>query len=118
MGLAIAYDHPGFASNQGGFDPADPDHLFRTARLAFDNSYPTGGEPLAPLDLGLSSIDCLIVSRTAGYTFEFVYTTNKLMVLVGDYDNAADGPLVEVANATDLSALTAVHFIVFGKIAR
>ena len=32
----------------------------------------------------------------------------------GNNDNATDGPLVEVANKADLSALTAVKFLAVG----
>lgn len=78
--------------------------LARTANIATDSSYPTGGESLTPADLGLSTIKFLAASANAGYVPEYDYTNQKLKLYYGDNNNASDGPLIEVPNTTDLSA--------------
>jgi hypothetical protein len=45
----------------------------------FDSSYPTGGEPLTPADLGLSSILFLHATPASGYSFEYDFTNQKLI---------------------------------------
>ena len=47
--------------------------------IAFDSSYPTGGESLTPANVGLSTITNLSVSPKSGYTFEYDYTNQKLL---------------------------------------
>lgn len=88
--------------------------------VAFDNSYPTGGEQLGSAAtaaagaaaLGLSTVLFLHASSTSGYTFEYDYA-GKLLAYYGNND-AADGPLIEVPNATDLSAVTGVRILAIG----
>lgn len=46
--------------------------------IAFDSSYPTGGEALAPKDFGLRQIDLLLVQPAVGLAFEYDYTNQKL----------------------------------------
>ena len=55
--------------------------------LAFDSSYPTGGESLTGLMVGLSTIDVMRADAKSGYLFEYNYTTQKLMA----YNFAASG---------------------------
>jgi hypothetical protein len=80
--------------------------------IALDNSYPTGGEVIA-IDK-MEKIDRLFV-QGGGYIFEFVPSSQKLKVLIGDNNNAADAPAVESANAADLSAVTAAQYIAIGS---
>jgi hypothetical protein len=80
-----------------------------TKIVTFDASYPTGGESLTPADLGLAQIDILLVSVVsegvhAGAVVQYDYTAKKLKVFVEEAV-AAGGVLLEIANATDLSAL-------------
>ena len=84
------------------------------ADLDFDSSYPTGGEPLTPEDLGLSAIDFLIAEPAAGYLFEYDHTNEKLIARHFDYDAVADGAAIQVPNTTNLSAVTGVRVIAFG----
>ena len=81
--------------------------------IALDSSYPTGGEALDVS--GNESFDVLIASSTSGYVFSFAASSQKLLAYVGDNDAASDGPLAQVANTTDLSALTAIPFIAIGS---
>lgn len=73
--------------------------------ITFDNSYATGGESLTASDLGLANITFLKAENKLGYVVTYDYANQKLMAFYGDNNNAADGPLVEVPNATDLSTL-------------
>lgn len=82
--------------------------------IALDDSYPTGGEAITPADLGLAQVFALIAFPTAGYVPEWDGTNKKLKMYWADYDAAADGALVEVANTTNLSALAAIPFIALG----
>jgi hypothetical protein len=86
--------------------------------LAFDSSYPTGGEALptgtTTAKFGLSKVDFVIIPTSAGYTFAYDYTNDKILAYYGDNNNAADGPAIEVPNTTDLSALTSVRAFVVG----
>lgn len=88
---------------------------WRYVTIAFDSSYPTGGEAIAPAaKFGLQKVNMVITQPKSGYTFEYDYTNDKLLVYWGDNNNASDGPSVEVANTTNLSTLTGVKAIVIG----
>lgn len=76
------------------------------ADIQFDSSYPTGGEALNPADLGLEVIEAVVaVGSGGGYLFDYIPASKKLLVFRSDYPAVSAGPLVEVPNATDLSAL-------------
>lgn len=51
------------------------------ADIAFDASYPTGGEGLTPGDVGLTKIDRAIIEPKSGYVFEYDYSNEKLKAL-------------------------------------
>jgi hypothetical protein len=82
----------------------------RVVTVTFDASYPTGGESFTPANVGLSAFSVVIpsinagVAAHAGRVVQFDYTNNKLMVFVEEAV-AAGGPLLEVADTTDLSTL-------------
>lgn len=82
---------------------------FTTLRsVAFDNSYPTGGEAVSDVQLGFSlKPDFVEIPPKSGYVFEYDAAAKKIKVYVEEAV-AAGGPLVEVANLTDLSTLTGV----------
>ena len=84
--------------------------------LAFDASYPTGGEALTASDLGFQAAPRDVrIEPKSGYVFEYDKTNSKVLAYYGDNNNAADGPLIEVANAANLSTLTGVKVIARGK---
>ena len=87
----------------------------RIYEVAFDSSYPTGGESLTPAMFGLNTIDFLLAEPAGGYTFEYDHANSKLIARVGDNDAVADGPGVQVANATNLSTVTGVRVLVLGR---
>jgi len=79
--------------------------------FAGENPYATGGM------LGLeASVEAALVEGRriigiipqdcAGYLPVWVPSTNKVKVYYVDNNNAADGPLIEVPNGTDLSSIT------------
>lgn len=76
--------------------------------LAFDSSYPTNGEDYSST-LG-NDVMSLQIHSFSGYTFHPDYANKKIKVYVGDNDNAGDAPGAEVANTTNLAALSAVPF--------
>ena len=80
----------------GGDDGAVTEEV--QGKLTFDSSYPTGGELLAPSDLGLDDIDHLNVMLLSGAFPVWDKTNDKLKVFT------AAG--AEVANTTDLSSLS------------
>ena len=87
----------------------------RIGTITFDDSYPTGGEAITAANLNFSGgITNLIAEPSlGGYVPVWDKTNSKIKVLYGDYNNSADGPLIEVPNAADLSTVT-VRFIAFG----
>jgi hypothetical protein len=63
---------------------------FVTGTIAFDSSYPTGGESLAAADLGLAKIDFIQVSPK-GFLFEYDYTNSLLLVKSQGYAHGTGG---------------------------
>ena len=94
--------------------------------VAFDSSYPTGGEviDLSPYfgDTGGILLACFVPEDTQGYVCKYIGDTNRTMaggllkLYYADYDAEADGVLIEAANELDVSALTAVRVIAFGVV--
>lgn len=75
--------------------------------IAFDSSYPTNGEALTIKQLGLTyEADQILIMPFNGYTFKYDKTNAKVLA----YGSAGN----EVANTTDLSALTAVQVLAIG----
>ena len=69
------------------------------ATIAFDNSYPTGGEAVTAAELGLdSTIDAVIVTTGGSDTVVYNRSTGKLQIFT------ADG--TEATNASDQSAVS------------
>ena len=75
-------------------------------------TYATGGVPMpAGGSFGMPNkiVDSMIVQETAGgagYVAEYDATNNKMYLWMGDYNNAADGPLIQVANGTAIAAMS------------
>jgi hypothetical protein len=74
--------------------------------VAFDDSYPTGGEDFDPVKVpGIRPV-FISISPRSGYVFEYDETNKKILA----YSTAA----TEVGNGTDLSTLTGVKVLVIG----
>lgn len=92
--------------------------------IQMDSSYPTGGEAITPQQLGLNVIDFVLASPAAGYIAEFDHANSKLKMYTptaahvhnentaasytqnADTDENTASAADEVANTTDLSAVT------------
>lgn len=88
-----------------------------TGTYAFDSSYPTGGEDISDIfnQFGKTSRAAVNIQfdqpLTGAQTGKFIkvdYTTRKVLL----YTNAS--PAVEVANASDQSAITGLRFVAIG----
>jgi hypothetical protein len=55
---------------------------------------------------GQGIVDKVSIDPTAGYVLEYNYTTKKIVIRMGDNNNASDAPGVEHAAATLDTALT------------
>lgn len=76
---------------------------FTVTTVAFDSSYPTGGEPLTASDLGLSVVTGAIATVA-------VAGTGSVTAVFYDIANAklkAFAAAAEIANTTDISAVSA-----------
>lgn len=79
------------------------------ALITFDSSYPTGGEAITPAQFGLQSIDFVSLANSGVYSFEYDYINNKVKA----YTTLAAAATAEVANATNLAAVT-IRAVVHG----
>lgn len=71
-----------------------------------DNSYPTGGYTITPAMCGLKRITkAVVIENPDGYDFHYDRATSKLLVRYFDYNNAADGPIIEVPNTTNIATV-------------
>lgn len=115
----ITYDSagPGQAAKRPALVQSSAVMIFVTGKVAFDSSYPTGGEDISDVANQFPrQLLGVVWEGSGGYQFETDYTANaeKVKAFYGDNNNAADGPLIEVPNATNLSALTGVRFLAWG----
>lgn len=62
--------------------------------VAFDSSYPTGGESFTAANIGLRVIDSIHFHHTAGVSFEYDYTNSKILAYVPGVVVGAAGALV------------------------
>lgn len=86
---------------------------FVTGTIAFDSSYPTNGESITTIADKFATVYGVLVSPASGYTFEYDIANKKVKAFW--VDTTVDGAaLAEVANTTNLSALSAVPFIAWG----
>lgn len=76
--------------------------------LAFDSSYPTGGEEV---DFGFTPA-FVIVQPVSGYVFEYDSGNDKVIAYYADYDAVADGALIQVADTTDLSSVSTTYLAI------
>lgn len=87
-------------------------HRYRVSgTIAFDSSYPVGGETLTPNDFGLSSIEDILVSNRNGYSFEFDKTNTKLKVFSGSPTSTQT--LYMLATAVTSSSTAATNMVTY-----
>lgn len=83
--------------------------------LAFDTTYPTGGEALTINQLGLTRLDEMHVSPSEGLVFEWDRSAATPKILAYWVDTSVDGaPMAQVTTDTDLAAWSTVPFIAYG----
>ena len=85
-----------------------------TGTFDFDDSYPTGGESFDVSNFFPKGVVAVIPSPKSGYVFEYDSDGEKLLAYYADYDAVDDGALIEVADTTDLAAITDVKFVALG----
>ena len=86
-------------------------------KIAFDDSYPTGGEPLTLADFGFFDVRMdlfLIYCGCQGYTFQYDLVNSAVQVYYSDDNDTLDGPLIEVPNTGDLSIIDDACFEAIG----
>lgn len=74
--------------------------------LAFDSSYPTGGESITNDDMGLAYMDSVIVEPSAGYSFNGIVASGGLSAKVLAYQTGSVTP----AGTNGTSSVTAQTF--------
>ena len=83
--------------------------------VAFDASYPTGGEAIAAADLGFENqIDAVLAGGSDQATFRPVWdpSAGTLMLFIED---GTSGIEAEAGNTTDQSAVTDIQVVAFGQ---
>jgi len=110
MGLTIT-----FKEDQEIYEKCGHNYKIITGSIAFDSSYPDGGESLDLSKLIPTDLHLVIIEPSGGYVFTYDYTNKKVIAYWADYDAEADGALVAVLATTDLEALTDVRFMAVGK---
>lgn len=73
--------------------------------VTMSSSYATGGDALTPGAIGLERIINWDINTDDGYILKYDKANNKVLAYYADYDAGADGALIQVANAVDLSAV-------------
>ena len=108
MAITVRYD-PVISENTG--------RRIVTGELTFDAAYVAGGEPW-DLSTYFDRISGALFESQDGYIFTLeakaTPVSAKVKVWEGDNNNAADGPLIELAGTPDLTGTAKVGFIVFG----
>lgn len=62
-----------------------------TGTIAFDSSYPAGGESFTAADLGLRTVDLMVLPPSSGFTYEYDYTNSKVKVYTQGVAHGAAG---------------------------
>lgn len=120
MALTITAPTPALQSNLiAGFGFA------AIVDIAWDNSYPNNGETCDLSGIFPSEVygGAVIADTLDDGGYECVYSraaagapaTGVLQAYYGDWDAVADGALIEVADMTDVSAMTAQRWLFLGR---
>jgi hypothetical protein len=138
MALTITFDQPRARRVKKGLKDA-----FITGSIAFDSSYPTGGESVTDISAKFKHLNRLVCDNASGYLFEYTHSTDKLVVRTPMYAAASAETLtvnnglfktstsiiavdgtgtafgqqgIQVDDTTDLSGVTNVSFIAYGTL--
>ena len=101
MGLTITHKNPISLGSMNGV----------TCFVAFDDSYPTGGESLTPGMLGMQQIVGVIAGNASGYMFEYDYANQKLKAFTPGAAGSCTValPVTDVADGTSGKALVVIE---------
>lgn len=107
------------ADNRGSTIHSAGDHFELIGDVTFSGSYPAGGDVVDFASVlagsGAGVVWFVIFSPRAGYTFEFVAASQKILIRQGDNTNAASAPGIEIPAAAYPGALTALPLKVLVK---
>ena len=74
--------------------------------ITMSSSYATNGDTLElKTQLGVNRVLQVVFESDDGYILFYDRANGKVKAFYADYDAVADGPLIEVANADDLSGV-------------
>ena len=107
MALTITYN------NSNDAEILSHNYSIISGSIAFDSSYPTGGEAF-DLSGKFATLTMVLIEPNSGYVFTYDYTNKKVIAYWVDNDGSADSAMIQVANTTDLSGITAARFVAFG----
>lgn len=113
--LAYDQDAPGRGGSGGPLRGMGPNKI-ATGTFAFDSSYPTGGESVSGIWDLFKSVQGLVFFSRSGYVFDVDYTNKKVLAYYSDYDAGADGALIQVPDTTNLSTVTGVRWMAWGRV--
>lgn len=108
VGQAIAAMTVTMKSKWESLDRNGNTWIFTISSIAWDSSYPTGGEPVTASDFGATyRIKAMWkIFDTYKVSYNFDEANQKFMILYSDYSNGTDGPFVELPNGYDPSSET------------
>lgn len=73
--------------------------------ITFDSSYPTGGESLTANNVGLSVIEDIVIHPSSGYSCEYDYDNEKVLVYAGGGQGAHTHDLLYIGGITATEAV-------------
>jgi hypothetical protein len=106
----------GMGASDRYYPPAAPVMAFPTIKFGDAvKDYPAGGIPLP--DIGAfgfhKEVTRFIIQQPKnGYEYRYDPATHKLLIMMGNYDAVADGPLIEFSGAP---AETTLPLILYGE---
>jgi hypothetical protein len=84
---------------------------YKLSTFTFSASYTTGGEAWDPKGLADHPTPAVLPFPKSGYVFENDPVNKKIKAFYGDNNNAADGPLIEVAAGVNVGAIGPVTLL-------
>ena len=82
--------------------------------IAMSSSYTTGGESITKITQNFKKCQFISIESKGGYIFEADLTNKKIKAFYVDNNAVEDSPMIEVPNATNLSAITGIKWLAFG----
>ena len=86
--------------------------VIETGTVAFDSSYPTGGEAVT-FSIPVAGIKAVFFEPYGGRLYTYERATEKIKVWYGK-GGTTTSVFIEVSNTADLSSLSNVPYVLFG----